>query len=121
MLRTQSLIGGLNMRKVYAVCYHVEMSEISCVNLQIGLHNDKVQDVCATSWNITKKRRGSGEPIQCAMVRHSSIAIIMTCYLYVSSISQSFLGTVITSYPKKISTYEYKLHVISQPVLFIVF
>ena len=33
----------------------------------------------------------------------------------------SFLGTVITSYPKKISTCEYKLHVISQPVLFIAF
>ena len=33
----------------------------------------------------------------------------------------SFLGTIITSYPKKISTCEYKLHVISQPVLFIAF
>ena len=45
MLRTQSLIGGLNMRKGYAMYYHVEMSEISRVNLQIGLHNEKVQDV----------------------------------------------------------------------------
>lgn len=43
MLRTQSLIGGLNMRKGYAMYYHVEMSEISRVNLQIGLHNEKVQ------------------------------------------------------------------------------
>ena len=46
MVRTQSLIGGLNMRKGYAMLYHVEMSEISRVNLQIGLHNEKVQDVC---------------------------------------------------------------------------
>ena len=36
----------------------------------------------------SQKRRGSGEPIQCAMVRHSSIAIIVTCYLYVSSIKK---------------------------------
>ena len=55
MLRTQSLIGGLNMRKVYAVCYHVEMSEISCVNLQIGLHNEKVQDVCGNFMEHRKK------------------------------------------------------------------
>ena len=45
MVRTQSLIGGLNMRKGYAMYYHVEMSKISRVNLQIGLHNEKVQDV----------------------------------------------------------------------------
>ena len=56
MLRTQSLIGGLNMRKGYATYYHVEMSEISRVNLQIGLHNEKVQDIyVAISWNIAKK------------------------------------------------------------------
>ena len=33
----------------------------------------------------------------------------------------SFLGTVITKYPKRISTCEYKLQVTSQPVLFIAF
>ena len=76
------------MRKGYAMYYHVEMSEISHVNLQIGLHNEKVQDVCGNFMEHRKKRRGSGEPIQCAMVGHSSIAIIMTCYLYVSSIGQ---------------------------------
>ena len=42
MVRTQSLIGGLNMHKGHAMYYHVEMSEISRVNLQIGLHNEKV-------------------------------------------------------------------------------
>ena len=78
MLHTQSLIGGLNMRKGYAIYYHVEM----------GLHNEKVQDVCGNFMEHRKKRRSSGEPIQCAMVRHSSIAIIVTCYLYASSISQ---------------------------------
>ena len=96
MLRTQSLIGGLNMRKGYAMYYHVEMSEISRVNLQIGLHNEKVQDVCGNFMEHRKKRRGSSEPIQCAMVGHSGpvllqdspIAIIVTYYLYVSSIGQ---------------------------------
>ena len=89
MVHTQSLIGGLNMRKGYAMYYHVEMSEISRVNLQIGLHNEKVQDVCGNFMeHCKKKRRGSGEPIQCAMVHHSSIAIIVTCYLYASPISQ---------------------------------
>ena len=88
MLRTQSLIGGLNMRKGYAMYYHVEMSEISRVNLQIGLHNEKVQDVGGNFMEHPKKKRDSGEPIQCAMVGHTSIAIIMTCYLYVSSIGQ---------------------------------
>ena len=89
MLHTQSL----NMRKGYAMYYHVEISEISRVNLQIGLRNEKVQDflveyVCGNFMTHHIKRRGSGEPIQCAMVRHSSIAIIVTCYLYVSSIGQ---------------------------------
>ena len=88
MVHTQSLIGGLNMRKGYAMYYHVEMSEISRVNLQIGLHNEKVQDVCGNFMEDRKKRRGSSEPIQCGMIGHSSIAIIMTCYLYASSISQ---------------------------------
>jgi hypothetical protein len=88
MLRTQSLIGGLNMRKGYAMYYHVEMSEISRVNMHIGLHNEKVQDVCGNFTEHLKKRRGNGEPIQCATVRHSFIAIIVTCYLYVSSIGQ---------------------------------
>ena len=64
------------------------MFQISRVNLQIGLHNEKVQDVCGNFMEHRKKRRDSGEPIQFAMVRHSSIAIIVTCYLYVSSIGQ---------------------------------
>ena len=55
MLRTQSLIGGLNMRKGYAMYYHVEMSEVSRVNLQIGLHNEKVQDVCGNFMEHRKK------------------------------------------------------------------
>ena len=55
MVRTQSLIGGLNMRKEYAMWYHVEMSEISRVNLQIGLHNEKVQDVCGNFMEHRKK------------------------------------------------------------------
>src|SRR5215216_7940073 len=76
MLRTQSLIGGLNMRKAYAMYYHVEMSEISRVNLQIGLHNEKVQDVCGNFMEHHKKRRGSGEPIQCAMVGHSGPVLL---------------------------------------------
>ena len=76
------------MRKGYAMYYHVEIYKISRVNLQIGLHNEKVQDVCGNFMEHRKKRRGSGEPIQCAMVCHSSIAIIVTCYLYASSISQ---------------------------------
>ena len=58
MLSTQSLIGALNMRKGYAMYYHVEMSEMSCVNLQIGLHNEKVQDVCRNFMEHRKK----GEP-----------------------------------------------------------
>ena len=58
MVRTQSLIGGLNMRKGYAMQYHVEMSEISRVNLQIGLNNEKVQDVCGNFMEQRKK----GEP-----------------------------------------------------------
>ena len=56
--------------------------------MQIGLHNEKVQDVCRHFMEHRKKRRRSGEPIQCAMVRHSSIVVIVTCYLYASSISQ---------------------------------
>jgi hypothetical protein len=56
MLRTQSLIGGLNMRKGCAMYYHVEMSEISRVNLQMGLHNEKVQDVCGNSMEHHKKK-----------------------------------------------------------------
>ena len=55
MVRTQSLIGGLNMRKGYAMYYHIEMSEISRVNLQIGLHNEKVQDVCGNFMEHRKK------------------------------------------------------------------
>ena len=55
MVRTQSLIGGLNMRKGYAMYYHVEMSEISHVNLQIGLHNEIVQYVCGNFMEYRKK------------------------------------------------------------------
>ena len=96
MLRTQSLIGVLNMRKGCAMYYHVEMSKISRINLQIGLRNEKVQDVCGNFMEHRKKRRGSSGPIQCAMVGHSGpvllqdspIAIIVTYYLYVSSIGQ---------------------------------
>ena len=55
MLCTQSLIGGLNMRKGYAMYYHVEMSEISRVNFQIGLHNENVQDVCGNFMEHRKK------------------------------------------------------------------
>ena len=51
------------MRKGYAMYYHVEMSEISRVNLQIGLHNEKVQDVYGNFMEHHKKRRASGEPI----------------------------------------------------------
>ena len=43
------------MRKGYAMYYHVEMSEISRVNLQIGLHNEKVQDVCGNFMEHRKK------------------------------------------------------------------
>jgi len=59
MVRTQSSIGGLNMRKGYAMYYHVEMSEISRVNLQIGLHNEKVQDVCGNFMEHRKKGEAS--------------------------------------------------------------
>ena len=52
---TQSLISGLNIRMGYAMYYHVEMSEISRVNLQIGLHNEKVQDVCGNFREQRKK------------------------------------------------------------------
>ena len=80
------------MCKGYAMYYHVEISQISRVNLQMGCHNEKVQDflvqdVCGNFMEHRKKWRGSGEPIQCAMVGHS-IAIIMTCYLYVSAVGQ---------------------------------
>ena len=122
MLRTQSLIGGLNMHKGYAMYYHVEMSEISRVNLQIGLHNEKVQHVYGNFMEHHKKRRGSGEPIQCAiygtlLLHCNHHDMLFVCQFY----WPSFLGTIITSYPKRISTCEYKLQVISQPVLFIAF
>ena len=47
------------MRKGYAMYYHVEMSEISRVNLQIGLRNEKVQDVCG---NFMEHRK-NGEAV----------------------------------------------------------
>ena len=78
------------MRKGYAMYYHVEMSEISRVNLQIGLHNEKVQDVCGNFMEHRKKRRGSGEPIQCAMVRHSSIAVICMSVLLAKILRDSY-------------------------------
>ena len=43
------------MRNGYAMYYHVEMSKISRVNLQIGLHNEKVQDVCGNFMEYRKK------------------------------------------------------------------
>ena len=43
------------MRKGYAMYYHVEMSEISRVNLQIGLHNEKLQHVCGNFMEHRKK------------------------------------------------------------------
>ena len=46
------------MRKGYAMYYHVEMSEISRVNLQIGKKKKKVQDVCGNFMEHRKK----GEP-----------------------------------------------------------
>ena len=55
MVRTQSLISGLNMHKGYSMYYHVEMSEISRFNLQIGLHNEKVRDVCGNFMEHRKK------------------------------------------------------------------
>ena len=58
MLRAQSLIGGLNMHKGYAMYYDIDMSEISRANLHIGLHNGKVQDVCGNFMEHSKK----GEP-----------------------------------------------------------
>ena len=64
------------MRKGYAMYYHVEMSEVSRVNLQIGLRNEKVQDVCGNFMEHREKRRGSGEPIQCAMVGHSGLVLL---------------------------------------------
>ena len=44
------------MRKGYAMHYYVEMSEISRVKLQIGLHNEKVQDVCGYFMEHRKKK-----------------------------------------------------------------
>jgi len=43
------------MRKGYAMYYHVEMPEISRVNLQIWLHNEKVQHVCGNFMEHRKK------------------------------------------------------------------
>ena len=65
----------------------------------------------------SQKMRGSGEPIQRGMVSHSIAIIVMLfvwhcCWL-------GFLGPVILSYPMKISSCEYKLEIISQPVFFI--
>ena len=60
MLHTQSLIGDLNMRKAYAMYYHVGMSEISRVNLHIGLPNEKVQDVCG---NFMEHRKKGESPV----------------------------------------------------------
>ena len=64
------------MRKGYAMYYRIEIFEISCVNLHIGLGNEEVQDVCGNFMEHRKKRRGSGEPIQCAMVGHSGPVLL---------------------------------------------
>ena len=70
--------------------YHVEMSEISHVNLQIGLHNKKVQDVCGNFMEHRKKKERQREPIQCAMVRHSSIAVICMPVLLAKFLRESY-------------------------------
>ena len=75
MRHTQLLIGGLIMSKGYAMYYYIEISQISCVNLQRECNNEKVQDLLAQEvWCIfmehRKKRMASGEPIQCGMVSH---------------------------------------------------
>ena len=59
MLHTQSLIGGANMRKGYAMHYPAEMSEISRVNLHIGLCNEKVQYVCGNFMEHHKKGKAA--------------------------------------------------------------
>ena len=43
------------MCKGYAMYYHVEMPEISSVNLHIGLHNEKAQAVCGNFMEHRKK------------------------------------------------------------------
>ena len=96
------------------------MTEISRVNLQIGLHNEKVQDVCGNFMEHRKK--GEAAVILYSVLWYVTLHcnhrdMLFVCQFY----WPSFLGTVITSYPKKISSCEYKLHVISQPVLFIAF
>jgi hypothetical protein len=91
----------------------------------MGCSNEKVQDFLVQDvWGIfmkhRKKRRGSGEPIQRGMVSHS-IAIIVTCYLFGIAIGQRSSGQFFFCYPIKISSCEYKLQIISQPVLFIAY
>ena len=110
------------MCKGYTMYYHVEMSQISRVNLQMGRNNEKVQDFLVQDvWGIfmehCKKRRGNGEPIQRGMVSHS-IAIIVMLFVW-HYCWPGFLGPVILSYPMKISSCEGNLEIISQPVLFI--
>jgi len=62
MRRTQLLIGGLIMCKGYAMYYHVEMSQISYVNLQIGRSNEKVQDFLVQNvWCIFMEHRKKNE------------------------------------------------------------
>ena len=80
-----------------------------------GYTMKKYKMYVAISWNIAKK-----EP---AVSLYSVLWYVTPpLQLFVCQFNQpSFLGTVITSYPKKISTCEYKLHVISQLVLFIAF
>ena len=64
MLRTQSLIDGLYMHNGCAMYYHVEISQISHVNLQMGCRNEKVQDflvqdVCGNFMEHRKKGEAS--------------------------------------------------------------
>ena len=63
MRHTQLLIGGLITCKGYAMHYHVEISQISCVNLQRECSNEKVQDLLAQEvWCIFMEHRKKGGP-----------------------------------------------------------
>ena len=69
---------------------------------------------------LQKKERQRWAYIVCygrSLLQYNHHDMLFVCRFY----WPSFLGTVITSYPNKISTCEYKLQVISQPVLFIAF
>ena len=85
-----------------------------------GYTMKKYKVYVAISWNIAKKGEAAVRLYSCygtSLLHCNHRDMLFVCQFY----QPSFLGTVITSYPKKISTCEYKLHVISQPVLFIAF